>query len=619
MKELSDSRTQWILVVILVLGGGLRFWGIFHGYPYSYYPDEAHFVKRALSFGSGDFNPHWFHKPAFFMYILFFEYGLMYLVGLVTNLWQGVETFAVFYVKNPGPFYIIGRITVCIFSTGIVFWTYLTGRQLFRRNAGLIAALIMALSCGHVMVSKDVKADIPCAFFTLISVYFLVKYFYRRQGKYLLLCSVFAGIGTATKTYSIVMLVPVFMALMLEIKKNTIHKIFQKSAFFLLCVLLFYFIYFLCAPYNFIDPMGRQSTFGSVYSLKEKMVCLFSADKVYEPKELEGQEKISTLIVNREISFSVYKKGIISYINRLDQGFGSAFLLLSFMGLAYLLIRRFDARLFCFLLFPFIFVFIAIFLHPGYSEIRHQVVIYPFLAIGAGFLVSKVFESTQYPPILGGLSILIIIFPILNIARYNQFISRQDTRNLAKQWIEANIAPDTRLLIDENTVILLNSEKGIHGVVGETQSMLKSAGIQVLKGSFTTHYDQYLNYQILAARQSVSYNIREIRFPWWRENDHEKGVHLLISEFDKDMGNHLKPVGVEDYEYYVQAGFAYAVVSGNIYRKFINGKTDNINTERFPWFAKFYQDLFKRGLIVKEFLSKGERTGPDIKILKFVP
>ena len=39
--------------------------GIWHSYPFSYYGDEVHFVERALSFGSFDFNPHWFHKPAF--------------------------------------------------------------------------------------------------------------------------------------------------------------------------------------------------------------------------------------------------------------------------------------------------------------------------------------------------------------------------------------------------------------------------------------------------------------------------------------------------------------------------------------------------------------------------
>ncbi len=84
-----------IIFLILLLAVTLRILGIWHSYPYSFYPDEAHFVKRALSFGSLDFNPHWFHKPALYMYILFFEYGLYFVIGKILGAWNSVSGFAV--------------------------------------------------------------------------------------------------------------------------------------------------------------------------------------------------------------------------------------------------------------------------------------------------------------------------------------------------------------------------------------------------------------------------------------------------------------------------------------------------------------------------------------------
>ena len=173
-EDIAPVKARQLLIGIILLGLFLRLWGIWHGYPYSYYGDEAHFVKRALSFGSGDFNPHWFHKPAFYMYLLFFEYGLFYVFGKIIGFWHSVNDFAVSYIKNPGPFYLIGRITTTAFSTATIVFTYLTAAKLFDRKTGLLSALLLSLTFGHVMVAKDVKADTPCMFFTIVSAYFLV-------------------------------------------------------------------------------------------------------------------------------------------------------------------------------------------------------------------------------------------------------------------------------------------------------------------------------------------------------------------------------------------------------------------------------------------------------------
>ncbi len=82
-EEGTRSRTAVLaLAAVLLLGAAIRLWGLFHDLPFSYFGDELHFMKRSMAMGTGDLNPHWFHKPALFMYLWLFSYGLYFLVGM---------------------------------------------------------------------------------------------------------------------------------------------------------------------------------------------------------------------------------------------------------------------------------------------------------------------------------------------------------------------------------------------------------------------------------------------------------------------------------------------------------------------------------------------------------
>ena len=68
-------------MAVIGVATAMRVWGLFHDLPFSFYGDELHFIKRSMALGAGDLNPHWFHKPAFLMYMFAFFYGIYYLVG----------------------------------------------------------------------------------------------------------------------------------------------------------------------------------------------------------------------------------------------------------------------------------------------------------------------------------------------------------------------------------------------------------------------------------------------------------------------------------------------------------------------------------------------------------
>lgn len=595
------ANQQRMMLLIILLAIALRVLGIWHGWPDSYYHDEITFVKRSLAFGSWDLNPHWFHKPAFLMYLLFFEYGLFFLIGKIIGIWNSVSEFAVHYIKNPGIFYLIGRATVVIFSVGTIAAVYKIGERYFKRNAGLFAALLVTLSYGHIAASQDVKADIPASFFGILSMLFLLKYLKDKKVIYVLLSAAFAGIGTSTKYYAIVMLVPIIFAI-IEAHRNvseTFVEKFRKVLFFWLAAVSVFMIFcFISAPYNFIDPLGLKSTFGSVEKLYWKIVG-----------SIIGGERVRDQF--HFISSGLgYFDASVDYIRIIISKFGMGILIgcISIAGIISLLFQSIKHR-FIFLLYPFVFTLVAIFVNPGYSHIRHQTPIYPYLAIAGGVLIVTLAGKTRIRKIaVYSIVLLLLLHPLYHIIARGLIISRSDTRIISKKWIEKNIPAGTKLLIDQDAPRLLESEKSLQKQM-EPVSDLKKI-VEDSSGQFTSHYEKYLKYKRMAARDNITYDITEFRLPWWREYFLMDGAFHLTTEYDMDMGNPLRLHGVHSYDYYVENGYEYAVVNASrleVYEK---------NEDKYPYFVKFYRELFRRAVLIKEFspLEGERRPGPPIRI-----
>lgn len=609
-----DSETfknNQLIIGILILAAALRILGIWHDYPFSFYPDEAHFVKRALAFGSLDFNPHWFHKPAFFMYLLFFEYGAYFVIGKILSWWQGAPEFAAHYIGNPGTFYMIGRVTVALFSVATIWVVFRLGEKHFYRNSGILAALLLAVTYGHVDSSQDIKADVPAAFFMIASMFFLLNYLNSGRNKDFILTLVFAGIGTATKYYPGVMLLPISIVVIWvhfqgkwQDYRKEIPRILPKLV---LVPIIFYGTYFIFSPFNFLDPLGREQSFSMLYKLADKVSGIFAGSSsgggvaAVDPSEFI---KVRTSFIG----------GVIDYIKVLGESTGMGILIaaLGLIGLIFFFTRR-EVRYYIFSMVPIIFGFISVYMFPGYAQPRHQLPIYPFLAISGGalivWIINKKFIRER---IAYGILGLLLLLPLYRIVERDIYVSKQESRNYAKNWIEKNIPAGSKLLVDENGPPLMPNLEVLQYDLKDAEK-LEGKG-----GQFTTHYARYLGYQIIAAKQhSPTYDIDEIRFPWWRDRELEPGVHMLNEdEWDKDLGNPLKPVGVEDYDYYVENGFDYAVVHEEKYRRFIN---DTNTGENFPSFTRFYRELFQRGELIKEFDSEDEgRPGPTVKIFRFI-
>ncbi|MGB2880051.1 MAG: hypothetical protein WBD24_07700, partial [Candidatus Omnitrophota bacterium] len=89
---MMDLKKKNILILsILVMGAVLRIWGLSFGLPFQLHQDEPIVVNHALAYGAGDLNPHFFIIPPLCSYLLFFAYGLYFILGKIAGLFAGTE------------------------------------------------------------------------------------------------------------------------------------------------------------------------------------------------------------------------------------------------------------------------------------------------------------------------------------------------------------------------------------------------------------------------------------------------------------------------------------------------------------------------------------------------
>ncbi|HEU4976890.1 MAG TPA: glycosyltransferase family 39 protein [Baekduia sp.] len=150
------TRLGWAGAVLLLLAASfaLRVWGARHGLPYAYNADEnAHFVPKAIGIFGHDFNPHYFVNPPAFTYVLHAVFAVWF--GGRTSV---SETFAL----DPGAVFLVARVTCAALGTLSVWLLYLAGAKLFGdRRVGFVAAMLLAVAFLPVFYSHLALNDVP--------------------------------------------------------------------------------------------------------------------------------------------------------------------------------------------------------------------------------------------------------------------------------------------------------------------------------------------------------------------------------------------------------------------------------------------------------------------------
>ena len=196
-----------LLCLILLYGFSVRFLGIRTGD----YWDEPQSVSTALQIlKTGDFNPHYFHYPAFTIYSCFFIdiFHYYYLMGRensdfdylrsLKDIQTEYDTGYHWELSHPS-FLHWNRAFICILGTICILLTYFVTRDLYGKVAGIIAALLIAGFPYYIAHSRYVLPNLPLGFFVLLVLVFALKF--NRSGKLrdLIISAIFVGCAIASK------------------------------------------------------------------------------------------------------------------------------------------------------------------------------------------------------------------------------------------------------------------------------------------------------------------------------------------------------------------------------------------------------------------------------------
>jgi hypothetical protein len=183
-----------LLIAIVVLGAGLRFFPIWFGLPYAQArPDETAALGLAVSVRSGDLNPHFFHWPSLTIY----TFAILHAALSAVRRTLGITNDLTFIELA-----LTARAAVATAGTATIVILYTIGRRMAGATTGLLAALFLSISILHVRDSHFAMTDVLMTMFVTAALALLLRALEPdcpQPLKWFAAAGLAAGLATSTK------------------------------------------------------------------------------------------------------------------------------------------------------------------------------------------------------------------------------------------------------------------------------------------------------------------------------------------------------------------------------------------------------------------------------------
>jgi 4-amino-4-deoxy-L-arabinose transferase-like glycosyltransferase len=424
---MNRSRVLLLLAAICALAFWLRTQAIGYGLPAVYNMDEVAIMNRALSFGTGTLNPGNFLYPTFYFYVLFAWQGLTFLVGLALGLWSSLAGFEQQFFLDPSPLYRSGRLlsALCGVLTVVAVWRL--GSRLFSPAAGVIAALLMAVTPIAVMDAHYVKHDVPVTLLIVLVHVWLARIVVidgpavRRD---IWIVGALSGLAMSTHYYAVFVALPVAMVLLTQPGVSWGARLRDGVRAGAVAALVF----FAASPF-LLPELGTAWV------------------DITQNRQIVMDRATGTGLFP---SLWTYLKMLTADRTLVLLAFGTLFLAM-----------HPTRHTIVVLLFPLVFL---LFISNTVPATRYLNPILPFVVVGGGVFAAQVVSSftSRWRWVWSGLFLLALTMPgLMKSVTVGRFFNQADTRTLAQHWIEANVPAGSTVLVQPYSVPLRQSREAL--------------------------------------------------------------------------------------------------------------------------------------------------------------
>lgn len=406
-------------MAVLTLGTGLRLWGIKHGLPYVYNVDEdANFVRTAIFFFSGDYDPHYFINPPAFSYLLHGVLALWYGGGWPFGSGDAASEA---YAIHPTEVFVLARVTSAVLGAATVPLVYATGVRLYDRRVGLIAAALMAVSFLPVFYSHLALNDAPALFALMLSVYGSAGVLVHGRLRDYLIAGGGLGLAVATKYTAGIVILPLAAAALADLVRSRPRQL-PKLGFLVAGGFMALAVFAIANPH-------------ALLSFHE-----FWAD-------VKKQESAAGDLGKLGLS---YDSGIEYYLWVLTWGVGWVPALVSVLGAG--LAFRHDLKRALFLVpWPILFI-VFMGLQDRYFG-RWLLPALPAIVLLAAFGSVRVVDLVRVSAraralLLTAAGVLLVGQGLVYSVHLDRVLSRDDTRNLARAWMVRNVPAGSKIVVE---------------------------------------------------------------------------------------------------------------------------------------------------------------------------
>jgi 4-amino-4-deoxy-L-arabinose transferase-like glycosyltransferase len=407
-----------LLMAILAVAAVARFWALTFGLPHpAARPDEEAVSSMAGSYFHGNIEQTSFTYPPLFMLVVAAALWLVYR--------KLPSTFSRFKIRlglsepSTAAARIVARLLSAAAGVISVWLLFRIGARLFGRTTAFVAAACLALAFLHVRDSHFGVTDIPMTCMVLVGFLAIVKLSESGSRHDLVTAGILTGLAVATKYNAALLVLPAWFAILTDpLRRPMWIRVARAGAFAAIMTAAFLIV----CPYSVIS---HEKFLADVMDVSHHLAV------GHGPDLGRGWKYHFTTTLRYGLGIPLLAAGVLGLLLMIWRE-GRRGVLVALFPLAYYALMGTGRTVFA----------------------RYALPAVPFLCLTAGYLVATTAAAVatylRRPgwriPATTVMTAAVLWPSMLSVIAFDRLIAREDSRVLARRWIEARFAPGTTIL-----------------------------------------------------------------------------------------------------------------------------------------------------------------------------